>query len=271
MAITTLDGLIAGFQPPLYFEKATGTMEAQGGLHSLFYTVGIPGAATAPTSAIGGDALTSYAGQLSYSNPVSGNGYLARASVSSTALGRLLICDRLWHNASIAEATTTGQTVNSATWPARDADGATDGKGVLVGIEVSTATTNAGAVTNTTLTYTNSAGTGSRTGTIASFPATAVAGTFVPFALAAGDVGVRSIQTLTLGTSYAPSGTPEIHLVAYRVLADISVGAGNAGMIFDAFRVGMPRLYDNTVPFLIWQASATAAATVRGMLSYAHG
>ncbi len=271
MAITTLDGLIAGFQSPLYFEKVGGTMEAAGVMHSLFYTTGIPGAAVAPTSAIAGDALTSYAGQIPYANPSSGNGYLGRISAAATQVGRLLLCDRLWHNASISKTTTTGQTVTSATLPARDKNGSTNGEGVLVGIEVSTATTNASAITNTTLTYTNSGGTGSRTGAIASFPATAVAGTFVPFQLAAGDSGVRSIQTLTLGTSYAPSGSPEIHLVAYRVLADLGLGLANQAVDRDAFRIGLPQLHDNTVPFLLWQPSVTTATTVRGMLSYAHG
>jgi hypothetical protein len=271
MAITTMDGLIAGFQGPIPFEKVGATMEAAGVYHSLFYTSGVPGAAVAPTSSIAGDALTSYAGQLPYANPVSGNGYLGRIGGAGTALGRLLLCDRLWHNASISKTTTTGQTVTSATLPARDADGSTNGKGVLVGIEVSTATTNATAITNTTLTYTNSDGTGSRTGTISSFPATAVAGTFVPFQLAAGDIGVRSIQTLTLGTSYASSGSPEIHLVAYRILADLGGSNANQQVTLDFAKVGMPRLYDNTVPFLLWQPSATTAVTVRGSLSFAHG
>jgi hypothetical protein len=268
VAIDTLDKLIAGFQAPLYFEKVGATMEAVGVMHSLFYTAGIPGAAVAPTSAIAGDALTSYAGQIPYTNPSSGNGYLGRISAVAASAGRLFLCDRLWHNASIAETTTTGQTVTSATWPARDLAGSTNGDGVLVGIEVSTATTNGSPVTNTTLTYTNSGGTGSRTGTIASFPATAVAGTFVPFQLAAGDSGVRSIQTLTLGTSY---GGGEIHLVAYRVLAEVPVGATNAGALLDPFKLGMPRLYDNTVPFLLWQPASTTAVTVRGILSQVHG
>jgi hypothetical protein len=268
MSITTLDGLIAGFQAPIFVEKIGGTMEIAGRLHSLFYSAGIPGAAAVPTSAIAGSALTSYGGQIPYTNPASGNGYLAKLSGSGTQIGRLFLVDRLWHNASITSTTTTGQTVTSATWPARDVDGATDGKGVMIGIEVSTATSNGSAITNTTMTYTNSAGTASRTGTIPDFPATAVAGTFVPFALAAGDIGVRSIQTLTLGTSY---GTGVIHLVAYRIIAEVPLMTANAGGLFDATRLGMPRLYDDSVPFLIWQANSTTACTVRALLTFAHG
>jgi hypothetical protein len=268
MAIADGDDLLAGFQAPLWFEKIGATMEAAGRFHSYFYTPGIPGAAAVPTSAIGGDALTSYPGQIPYANPGAGNGYVGAFGGAGTQSGRLYLVDRLWHNATITSTTTTGQTVNSATWPARDRNGSTNGDGVLVGIEVSTATSNGSAITNTTLTYTNSAGTASRTATIPDFPATAVAGTFVPFALASGDVGVRSIQTLTLGTSY---GTGVIHLVAYRILAEAQAVTTHCGSRQDAWRLGMPRTYDNTVPFLLWHMAGTGSCTIRGLLSFAHG
>jgi hypothetical protein len=273
MAITTLEHVIAGVQPPVQFYKATGTMEAAGLMHSLFYGVGLPGAAVAPTSALTGDSLTSYSGQLpmpSFAN----NTHLLRFSATSTINGTLFLCDRLWHNATIAETTTTGQTINSTAWPARDANGSTDGVGVMVGIEVSTNTTNAGAITNTTLTYTNSANANTRTATIPStmpgggWPITALAGSFVPFTLQAGDDGVRSIQTLTLGTSY---GGGEIHLVAYRVIAVLELLQINVAADLDMTGCGFPRMYDNTVPWLLWQPSNTSNAFVRGAMVVAQG
>lgn len=138
----------------------------------------------------------------------------------------------------------------------------------MVGIEVSTATTNGSAVTNTTLTYTNQSGTGSKTATISSFPATAVAGTFVPFQLAAGDTGVRSIQTLTLGTSY---GGGTIHLVAYRVLARVPCLVANSASSIDPVSSSFTRCFDNTVPQLLFMPSATTAVTVHGELVFTHG
>jgi hypothetical protein len=273
MAITTIDGVIAGVQPPIHFVKTTGTMEAAGVLHSLFYTAGMPGPAVAPTSALAGDALTTYAGQLpmpSFAN----NTHLMKFAAQTTINGTLYLCDRLWHNATIDETLTTGQTIDSAAWPARDMNGSTNGAGVLIGIEVSTATTNGSAVTNTTLTYTNSGGTNTRTATMpattpgAGFPATAVAGTFAPFSLQAGDVGVRSIQTLTLGTSY---GGGEIHLVAYRVIAQLASTQGHTPGYLDFVQCGFPRMYDNTVPFLLWQASATTTGQIQGELVVTQG
>ncbi len=269
MAITTLDGLVAGYQQPRPFFKVGATMEAAGVMYTPQYVSGMPGASVANGAALAGSALTTYSGQIPYTNPSSGNGYLARIAVAATSGGTLLVVDRLWHNDSIAETTTTAQTITSAAWPARDRDGATDGVDVMVGIEVSAATTNGSAVTNTTMSYTNSDGTSGRTATIASFPATALAGTFVPFQLQAGDVGVRSIESLTLGTSY---GGGTIHLVAYRVLSGpILVPLGGAGANFDFTRTGLVRCYDNTVPQLIWIPQATTAVTFMGALQWAHG
>lgn len=269
MAIVTLDQLLAGLLPPEDFIKVGSTMEAAGVWHSLLYTAGKPGAAVAPTPGLNGAALTTYAGQIPWTNPTGGSrSYIARLEAASSVAGRLMIFDRLWHNSSIAVATTIEQGITTPTWPARDKNGGTDGVGVMVGIEVSGATGNGSAITNTKLRYTNSAGANTRTATIASFPATAAAGTFVPFALQAGDVGIQSIQGLTLGTSYV-SGT--IHLVAYRLLAAISIPVANSGRELDAIALGFPRLYDNTVPFLVWQPSATTAATIQGSLSFAQG
>lgn len=267
MAITTLDGIIAGAINPERFLKVGSTMESAGVMHSLFYTAGLPGAAAAPSPGIDGAALTAYAGQLPFANPVSGNTYLTSLEAASTAIGTLLLVDRLWHNSGVAVATVGAQAITSPTWPARDIDGATAGRGVLVGIEASAATTNVGAVANTTINYTNSAGTNARTGTL-TWPATAAAGTFVPFALAAGDLGVRSIQGVTLGTSYV---TGTIHLVAYRVLGSVGVNAANSLFTKDVFALGRPRMYDNTVPQLLWLPSATTAATVQGSASWAQG
>jgi hypothetical protein len=268
VAITTLDGVIAGTTPPQDFLKTTGTMEAIAILHSLAYTSGVPSAAVAPSPGMAGAALTTYDGQIPFANPGAGNSYLSRLVAGATAVGALTLYDRLWHNSGIAVTTTTSQTVTSATWPARDRNGATSGDGVLVGLEVSTATTNVSPVTTITMSYTDEAGNSGRTATIPSFPASALASTFVPFSLDTGDLGVQSIQSVTLGTSL---GAGAVHLVAYRPLAMVGVSTVNNTSEINAITGGFPRLYDNTVPFLLWRPTATATATVYGQLSVAQG
>lgn len=66
MAITNIDGVIAGLLSPVPFLKTSVTGEAIGGFHSTAYMAGTPGAMTAPSPGLAGAALTSYAGQIQY-------------------------------------------------------------------------------------------------------------------------------------------------------------------------------------------------------------
>lgn len=267
MAITTLDGALAGMKPPEYYSKAaTGTLVA-GRPFSPLYLAGVPGAAVAPTPGLSGAALTSYAGQIPIP-AASGNTYLSRFSgISSAQGGILLLCDRLWHNSGFTITATTAQTVNSVAFPARDKNGTTGGDGVILGVEVSAAT---GAGTPTiTVSYTNQAGTAGRTGTNSvATVASSAAGTFYPIGLNAGDTGVRSVQTLTLSATWT-SGT--IHLVAYRVLATLELGAAGQPNAVDALTSGLPRLYDTSVPFLLYIPQTTSTTQLSGSVVYTQG
>jgi hypothetical protein len=268
MAITTLDGAIAGMQYPIDWVKV-GTPNCVGGRpNSLFYLAGYPGAATAPSPGMAGAALTSYAGQLPFTNPVSGNSYLARFAAKAGDPGiTLILCDRLWHNSGITITSTGAQTINSVAFPARDATGTINGVQVYIGVEVSTIT-GAGAPTFS-MTYTNPSDVGSKVGvgTLVGSSASVV-GAFYPIGLAAGDVGVKSIQTFTLGASWT-SGV--IHLVAYRVLARLELPRVYDTNAIDALTSGFPRLYDNTVPFLLVIHTTSSAVTVSGQVLWTQG
>lgn len=267
MAITSVDLALAGMKPPSYITKAlTGTMVGARPF-SPFYLAGSPGAAVAPTPGLAGEALTSYGGQI----PVpaaSGNTHLARFSgVSSAQAGVLLLCDRLWHNSGVTITSTGAQTVNSVAFPARDANGSTNGEQVLIGLEVSAAT---GAGTPTlTLSYTNQAGTAGKTGTNSvATVATSAVGTFYPIGLAAGDTGVRSIQTYTQSATWT-SG--KVHLVAYRVLASLELPAAGIPNAVDALTSGMPRMYDGSVPFLLFIPQTTSTTQLSGSVVCTQG
>lgn len=270
MAILSADNLFRSLLPGQQVYKDSVTGEAAGVLHSSFYLTGSPGAAAAPSPGLAGAALSTYAGQIPFPTAVaSKNVHLARLVLSHGGnIGAISIYDRLWHNSGIVMTTTTGQTINSVALPARDLDGTVNGRGCVVFLEVSTVTGNGGAITNTTLTYTNNLAVGSKTATIASFPATAVAGTIVPFSYAAGDVGVQSMQTLTLGTSYV-SGA--MSLVVARELATIPLPTANVAGVFDALQLGLPRCFDSSVPFMCYLPTATAIGLVSGTLTWAQG
>lgn len=267
MAIKTLDGVIAGMQPPQEFIKAlTGAMVA-GRPHSLFYLAGMPDAAVAPTPGIGGEVLTSYSGQIPFTNPVSGNTYLARFVGQATQAGMLLLCDRLWHNSGITITSTSEQTfTDSAQIPARDANGTNAGDGIMAGVEVS-ANTGAGVPT-LTLKYTNQAGIANKTATnVIATVASSIAGTFYPIGLAAGDIGIQKAQSLTLSATWT-SGT--IHVVLYRVIARLPLQA-QIPFALDALTGGFPRLFDDTVPFLIFKPNTTTTSNIVGHAIWSQG
>lgn len=270
MAITTVDGALAGMQWPRFFGKAgTGTI-VSGRPQSLWALAGNPGAGSYDTT-LAGVALSSTSaqvnGQIHFADPGSGNTYLARMTGQATQAGVLMLVDRLWHNGGFTITSTSAQTVNSATWPARDATGTTDGAGVLLGLEVSAA---CGAAAPTiTVSYTNSAGTSGRSATnwfaTANSPG---AGAFFPIGLQAGDLGVRSVQSLTLSASWV-SGT--INLVAYRPLAFLDLVAGSVPNALDMLQAGMPRMFNGTVPALIFSPVTTSNTIVQGSIVWTQG
>lgn len=272
--ILSLDDLAYGLrraQPP-GLRKTGATMEGVGNwLHSKWYEAGCPGAGVAPSAGINGAALTSdptpVTGQVHFTKAAAGNVCrLAGLWATASQAGALHVYDRLWANSGIGSTTTTAQAIAALALPARDADGATSGEGVKAALEVSSATGNVGAITNCTISYTNSDGTAGRTGTIDSFPATAAVGTLVPFNLQAGDRGVRSYQSITLGTSLV-SGT--VHLVLYREIAVLPFdAAGTRRAAWD--EIGIPQLFDGCVPWLLWSPlSTTAVDLTAGRLMYA--
>lgn len=277
MTIGTVDDAIAGALAPIEWSKSIGTLEAAGTWHSTVYNTGVPGAMVAPTSGLNGAAISSPRdGLISFADVSPAETRLMRLSLRTPVLGTLMLCDRLYDNSSIASATTTLQSITSPTFPARDRNASTNGAGVLIGLEWSTAGNNGSPIINSTITYTNSGGTTGRTATLATvntalphvIPATPAQGTFVPFLLAAGDVGVRAIEGITLGTSL---GTGVEHIVAYRHLASIAVTTVNVEAAIDLVTGGAVKLFDDTALFFIWIPTATTPVGIGGTLVVTQG
>lgn len=271
MSIQTLDDLIAGFanQPPRFFLKAPMVSLVAGRPYSTWPLAGIPGAGSQDVVGLNGSTLDStggyIAGMLPFSNPAGGKkSYLGRMSVGAGVSGHALLCDRLWSNSAINITSTSSQAITSPTWPSRDNNGATLGDGVFLGVEVSAAT---GAGTpSITVGYTNSAGTASRSGTnTVATAASAPAGTFFPIGLQANDLGVRSVQSIQLSSSWS-SGT--INLVAYRIIAAAEMQTAWCPSL-DVASLGLPQMFDGTVPFLIGVPSSTAVGPMIGSATWA--
>lgn len=256
------DASTAGYS--VWAHKVGAAPEAAGIWHSHHASTGTPGAWSPGTPGVAGRATdgTTTADDGVLKLPTAGAGlslYLTQLQSVATVACQVMVFDFLWVNTGLVVTTTTAQTVNSVAFPARDIDGSTTGNGVGIAVLVTTATTNAGAVTNMTMSYTNSAGTAGRTATMASFPATAVAGTLVPFQLAAGDEGVQSVQSVTLGTSLV---TGAVSLVAYRMIAASPNPVANLSSINTTSPEGV-KIEQTAALIPVQYATATTATTIQ--------
>lgn len=279
MAVTTLDGALAGMQPPVFFAKGNSGTVTAGQAISFWPVAGSPSSGLYST-AIGGGQRTSTAGQvqgqLYHANPGSGNAYLARfEALASGGGGVLILADRLLD----VGVTSTGpflvsggvtSTLASTGLPARDNNGSSAGVGVMLGWEVTTALSGAGG--SISASYTNSTGvashtaiTFSTTGTIA---AAAPVGSFYFTGLAAGDIGVQSIQTVTLSTAWT-SGN--ISAVLFRPICSLDLPSSGIPNSVDALTAGFPQLFNGSVPFLIFVPSNANTTSITGSLSETQG
>ena len=194
-------------------------------------------------------------------DPVSGSLFLTRADFAGTVAEFNQLVDVLWYNTGLTVTTTTAQNITFGTLQPRDLNGSSNGEGVYAALYALTALGNAAAVANTTITYTNESGTGSRTGTFSAVvgwqaPATPVIGTWMPFQLQAGDRGIRSIQSITLATTYT-SGT--MSLMLYRPIASIPNPIASTGNT--SFGMGSPgaKIWPNSCIWLLSVGSASAS------------
>jgi hypothetical protein len=275
MAVLTLDAVFSGLRQPQFISKSITATLVAGRAASLWSLAGMPGAGTFDTT-LNGVVLSStsalVSGQIPHYDPAAGNSYLAYINAMATQAGTLLVLDRLWHNGGYTITTTGAQNSTTPTWPSRcptsgtDDTPSTNGQGVLVSLEVSAA---AGAASPApTLTYTNQAGTGSRTAglTQTTNNSPAIGATWF-FGLQAGDTGVRSVQSLALNTSWV-SGT--VNLAAYRLLASIPLQA-NIPTAADALTGLGTRVYNGTVPWLVFIPNTTTASIVTGVYTETQG
>jgi hypothetical protein len=272
MPLNTMDGLTAAIIPfPVVWNKGA----LAGALAQVpitpWYAAGLVGAGAAPIGGLNGGIFTgpSVAGQIPCPAAVAGNtSAILRAGITQTGnVGNVWLVDRMWGNAPVV--TTVGaQAIVSPAWPPRDTSASINGNAVFLALEASVVTGNGAPITNTTVSYTNSLGVAGRTATLASFPATASVGTFVFFALQSGDVGVKSVQSITLGTSYV-SGA--IHLIAFRVVCELPPNpvAGVANPL-SYTQLLKPTVVDASVLQLVYFPTGVPAA-VYGSFTFGQG
>jgi hypothetical protein len=254
---------------PVVFMKSGTAADTIGYWYCTSKDAGFPGAWSPGTPGINGrvtDGTTSGDfGSIPIKNPATGSNYLTELTMGASVNHSHLFFDVLWVNSGIVVTTTTAQSITTPTLPARDVNGTTNGEGCMIAMLTTTANTNAAVISNSTVSYTNSDGTSGRTATLTAIagsqiPATPVVGTIVWFNLQAGDRGVRSIESITLGTSL---GAGAVSLMICRDLANIGTSLVNVQFTRKLSEPGV-RLYNGTCMLHCVLASATTATFFNG-------
>lgn len=265
-------GAYSGF--PVGFMKSGTASDAAGYWYCTSKDAGFPGAWATGSPGVNGrvtDGTTSGDfGCIPIPNPATGANYITELQMAASVNHSHLFFDVLWVNTGLSITTTTAQSITTPTLPARDINGTTNGEGCMIAILCTAAVGLAATASNATVSYTNSAGTSGRTATLTGIvgsqaPATPVVGTIIWFNLAAGDKGVRSIESITLGTSWV-SGT--ISLMICRDIATVGTTIPNVSA---QKVIGSPgiRLYNGTCLLHCVLSSATTATFFSGELTIA--
>jgi hypothetical protein len=259
---------------PSSVQKATaaGGSFANNRLISTWSAGGMPGAGATPPSFTAGAGYTcgsATAGAIPFVFPTGQQLYLVGWQTCGTSAQRqsFFLYDRLWHCRDFSANTASTQTITTpGVIPARDANGSADGFLVDAFLEVYTAVGATSA--DVTLSYTNSDGVGSRSAIASALASgTSAVGSMIPFALQAGDVGIKAVSSIALS---APTGSVgNIGVTLARRVAEVSVECTNDAIFFDVLRLGKPRIYPDSCLYLVGRVNSTSAGAIVHTLYFA--
>lgn len=274
MAIGTMDQLVAAMaastSQTVTWHKTATTTEGAGTYFDHFLIGGMPGAGSTP--AVAGSGGTTYTlasqGGIPFTAPLGGAlTYALSWSVSSTQAGSIMLYDRLWGCSGLA----TGAGATTTVTGMSDITRYSGGVGASIWYVCLTAPSAQTANMTITVTYTNSDGVSGRTATVVLSAGTPppTANQAYPFALQAGDKGVRSIQSVTNTSGSFTGGTHG--LVVGKVIMTAHCAIGNNGMLLDGLKLGLPQIPDQACLNLMSLCSTTNTGYWAGTLTLVQG
>lgn len=263
-------GQYAGRSIP--FMKTSTAADATGCWYCTSKDLGYPGAWSPGTPGINGRVTNGTTaadyGCIPIPNAGTGANYLTALEMASSVNHTNDFFDVLWVNSGLVVTTTGAQAITTPTLPARDVNGTTDGEGCGIAMLVTTVLTNASANASILVSYTNSRGVAGRTARLSAIagsqmPASAVVGTIIWFQLDAGDTGVRSVQSVTLGASLT-SGA-----VSLMICRDVMTIGTSVVNVSTPKVIGTPgiKLYNGTCMLHCILCSSVSATFFSGSLA----
>ena len=266
MAITTLQAAISGVLPSRPICKINLNSASAIPPRCTFSNGGFPGSGSISTATNGAVLTNTSPGALPFNNPATGqNTYLANIKWPASTLDRtIFLVDFLW-NKQINNTSILPQSIDSIPFPARDRNGTSNGDGVYIAIHSYSSN---GSGVDALISYTNSVGVSGRAGNMIWQNISAQSGVFMPFSLAEGDLGVRSVQSVTLS---AAAGSASLALVAFRPITSIfSYETNTLEQLGDAVSFAMPRLYDSSCLTLMYHGPSTITPN-HGIIEFTQG
>jgi len=258
MAITNRDTLVNALAASINYKifKASNASLTAGIISSLWRSAGNTTAGAIPTTSA---ECTDYLpGSFILPSVTTEKLYVGKVSLSLGVAGNIFIMDRLSHMGGLNGTLATAQTVNlDITTPVSQNRCLANGSNVQWYLEWYAATGST-AVTST-ITYTNHADVTGRTTTVA-LAATRPISCMLPILPASGDLGIKSIQTVTLSATTGTSGN--FGVTATKQIAEVPIILANTGSIVDYAGLGLPEISaDSCIMF-----SVLTSTTSTGLL-----
>ncbi len=246
------------------FLKTQSMTTIAGRMYDAAQLSGIP-ALTTPSTAVVPTSAT--AGALRFANAGGETEYCLGATLSSSTTGTYILCVRLSHQGGLSGTTTGAQTTNL---PTAALTRYTDGVGVMAGLSIYSQVGTTG--TTVSVSYTNDAGTAGQVSPSVVFGGTGFReGTrFIPVPLVAGDLGVKSVESVTLAASTV-STAGNFGVTLYKPLMSFHIERPGAQVDFNILGGGMsgglPEIVDDACLFFLVIPNTTAVAAMSGALS----
>ena len=269
MAITNRDQLVAAVASAVDtpFHKIAVTT-ASGLITALFRAAaGSPAASTTAVPTSSGRTLDrTDPGAIPIPSAGASTLYQVAVDLVSTVTGTIILADRLVEYGGLSGIVTTAQTLTSINVPSR----AGNGVGCELWLEWYVATGSTAVPSAITASYTNSDGVAGRTATLyTGIPASVPAYRSYRMALQAGDVGVKSVQSVTVPSTTGTAGS--FGVTIRKPLAFWPLNVASVGMKWGYAETALSVIPTDACLELLILATGTSSGLLQGILAVGQG